>query len=93
MAILNEDEAFFAIYENGESNECEILVSYDDKESGNTYVLLSDNSEDEDGCTRVYVAVHRPEDPDGYFQAVETESEWEMAEIVLEEYQKQIDEL
>lgn len=63
--------------ESGQEKEVEIILTFDDENSGKSYVLFTDaNSEDGDVYAYSY-------DEDGNMSEIEDESEWEMCQEVL----------
>ena len=85
---------FNAITPEGMLVECETLFTFASEETGNSYIVYTDNSTDDEGNTTVYASIY---DPNGveYNEAsgmaalslvpIETEREWQIVEELLQE--------
>ena len=82
-----EDRActFRLLGEDGEVSEYELLFTFDCEETGRRYIAYTDNSVDEDGCTRVFASVCAADGDNLRLLAIETEREWELLDTVLQQ--------
>ncbi len=89
----NEKRGIFTIINDaGEEVECEILFTFDSDETKKNYIVYTDNTEDEDGSTRVYASIYDPTGEDPSLIPIETEKEWQVIENILASVQEKIDE-
>ena len=84
----NEEMTFMAI--DSEEVEFDILFSFDSEETGKHYIVYTDNTEDEDGNINVYASAFDPDNDESELLPIETEKEWKIIEIILEEIQNEI---
>lgn len=86
----NEEMTFMAIDSEGKEVEFDILFSFDSEETGKHYIVYTDNTEDEDGNINVYASAFDPDNDESELLPIETEKEWKIIEIILEEIQNEI---
>ena len=79
-----EQSTFTILDETGQEVVCEALFSFDSKETGKSYIVYTDNTEDEAGNTRVYASCFYPESDNAELLPIETSKEWEIIETILE---------
>ena len=79
-----QENTFTIVGENGEEIQCEILFTYEDEKTGRNYMAYTDNTEDEDGNTKVYASIFNPKEENPTLLPIETDEEWELIEGVLE---------
>lgn len=91
---MEEKEVTFKVLnDEGEEVECEVLFTFENDETKNTYIVYTDNTVDNDGETKVYanVLLIEDEDDDGSANAkllpIETEAEYDIIENILERLQ------
>lgn len=84
---MNNENFFDFINENGETIKCEILFTFDSNETNKSYRVFTDNTEDEDGNTRVF-AMYEPKEGDTKMQLVTDEKELKTVENVLKSIQE-----
>jgi len=87
--MKNEEYAFTVLDENGKEVECEIIVTFESDETGKNYIVYTDNTLDENGCTKVFASIFDPNSDDMVLQPIETEKEWAIVELILEELQSE----
>lgn len=87
--MKNEEFAFTVLDENGKEVECEVLVTFESDETGKNYIIYTDNTLDENGCTKVFASIFDPNSDDMVLQPIETEKEWAIVQLVLEEVQSE----
>ena len=90
---MEEKLTFTIIGEDGNEIECEALFTFDSEETGNSYMVYTDNSIDEDGNVKVYAAIYNPEDgEEGILKPIESDKEWAIVETILNEIQDDFEE-
>lgn len=87
--MKNEEFAFTVLDENGKEVECEVLFTFESDETGKNYIVYTDNTLDENGCTKVFASTFDPNSDDMALQPIETEKEWAIVQLVLEEVQSE----
>ena len=85
-----EQETFVAVDESGNEVEYEVIFAFDCEETGKSYIVYTDNTEDEDGSLALYASCYDPTGEDMQLLPVETDEEWEMLESVLEEIMENV---
>ena len=88
--MINEAMSFTVLDENDRESKCEVLFTFDSEETGKSYIVYTDNSVDENGNTQVFASVYNPDSDEQYLMPLETEKEWKIIEIILEELQADI---
>lgn len=89
---MKEERMTFKIFnDEGQEVECEVLFTFESNETGKNYMVYTDNSEDEEGNTKVYASIYDPEDKEMKLQPIETDKEWEIVETILKEIQSEIE--
>ncbi len=92
---------FKAVDAEGRQIDCDALFMFESPETGKNYIVYTDNSIDEEGNTRVYASIYKPEDlkmNEGEELAalelipIETDKEWKIIETILEEMQNEVEE-
>ena len=68
-----EENKFIIQSDTGEQIECEVLFTYEDKKTGKNYIVYTDNTEDEEGNTKVYASIFDPEAENPVLLPIETE--------------------
>ena len=87
--MKNEEYAFTVLDENGKEVECEVIVTFESDETGKNYIVYTDNTLDENGCTKVFASIFEPNSDDMVLHPIETEKEWAIVELILEELQSE----
>lgn len=86
---MNESMAFTVLDENGRIVKCEVLFTFESEETGKSYIVYTDNLVDEEGNTKVYASIYAPESDEQKLMPIESEKEWKIIEIILEELQSE----
>ena len=81
---------FTMIDDNGNEVEYDVLFTFDNDETGKSYIAYTDNTKDETGNVQVYASTYDPEDPESRLEAIETEKEWKVIETILDTLQEEI---
>lgn len=91
--MLEQEDSltFKVINEDGVEMECEVLCTFESDETGHSYLIYTDNTDDENGNTKVYASIYDPDGEDMTLQPIETEEEWALIEAILDELQSSFD--
>ncbi len=75
---MDENILIFQITdENGKTIDCEELYSFKNEETGKNYMVYTDNTEDEDGNTKIYAAIY---DENHTLIPIKDDEEWAFVE-------------
>lgn len=84
---MSKDESlvnkFTYIDDDGKKIECDILFTFDLKNTGKNYIIFTDNTTNEDGTIRTYARTYDPTKEICDLGNIETEEEWKMVESIL----------
>lgn len=89
MNQRDEDMFIVVCNDKGEEIKCEILFTFEDTTTGKNYMVYTDNTEDEDGHTRVYANQFDPNGNASSLLPVEDERIWNVIEKMLAEMQEE----
>ena len=56
------DNEFTIVNDEGREIKCEILFTYEDEKTKKNYMAYTDNTQDDDGNTKVYASIYNPEE-------------------------------
>ncbi len=76
--------------DKGEEVVCDILFTFDNEETGKSYIVYTDNSKDESGKYRVFASIYNPDDPKSKLEDIKTEKEWKVIDTILQTLQEEI---
>lgn len=94
MAKAKDTEGKFVILDDkGKEVECEVLFTFDNDETGKSYVVYTDNTLDEEGNTNVFASVFDPTGKNLELQPVESDKEWKIIETILSEIQDSMEDM
>lgn len=85
--MMNKEMSFTVLDENGKKTVCDVLFTFDSEETGKSYIVYTDNSVNKDGKTQVFASIYNPDSDEQRLMPIETEKEWKIIEIILEELQ------
>lgn len=88
--MLEEKDSFILRDENGKETKYDVLFTFDNEETEKSYIVYTDNSLDEKGNVQVFASTFIPNSNDTRLMPVETEKEWKIIEIILEEIQAEV---
>lgn len=88
--MTNDAMKFHVVNDHGKLIECDILFTFDNEETGKSYVVYTDNSHDDNGNIQVFASIYDPELEDQTLKPIESEREWIVIETILEELQQGI---
>lgn len=80
---MNRENTFKVIDKNGNEIEFEILFTFESDETDKNYMVYTDNTKDENGNTKVYASVFKPDAEPLELLPVETEREWKVIETII----------
>ncbi len=80
-----EDMRFFVKRDDGEEIECVVLFSFDNEETGKSYVVYTDCSVNEEGKTNIYASIYNPLKGRQKLIPIENQEEWKVIEEVIEQ--------
>ena len=69
--------------DKNESIECDVLFTFDNNETGKSYIVYTDNSKDELGNTKVYANTFDEFSEEGELGTVDTDEEWAIIEQIF----------
>lgn len=84
-----KNDYFKVINEKGEEIECQVLFTFDSKETGKSYIAYTDNSKDGKGNVQVYASTYDPTGKDPKLEPVTTDKEWKIIETILNTIQEE----
>ena len=88
--LQNSEDMFFTVCNNeGEEVKCELLLTFEDSTTGKNYIVYTDNTEDEEGNTRVYANQFDPNGNASSLLPIEDERMWTVIEEMLTEMQEE----
>ena len=81
---MSEEKRYFTVTDQqGKTVEYEILFTFDSEETKKSYIVFTDNSEDEVGNIVTYAAVYDKNGETLELQDIETDEEWDLIENLL----------
>ncbi len=88
--VTEETMTFKVIDDEGKEIECEVLFTFESDETGKNYIVYTDNTQDEEGNTKVYASIYNPDEDETKLIPIESDKEWKIIETILDELQKEI---
>jgi len=82
-----ENMTFTVVNDEGKEVECEVLFTFESEETGKNYIVYTDNTFDQEGNTKVFASIYDPDADESKLLPIETEKEWKIIEVILEELQ------
>ena len=80
---MNKENTFKVIDKDGKEIEFEILFTFESDETNKNYMVYTDNTKDENGNTKVYASVFKPDAEPLELLPEETEREWKIIETII----------
>ena len=80
---MNKENTFKVIDKDGKEIEFEILFTFESDETNKNYMVYTDNTKAENGNTKVYASVFKPDAEPLELLPVETEREWKIIETII----------
>lgn len=87
---MNKENTFKVIDKDGKEIEFEILFTFESDETNKNYMVYTDNTKDENGNTKVYASVFKPDAEPLELLPVETERNGKLLKLLLPLLQKKI---
>ena len=88
---MQEEKMTFKIFnDEGKEIECEVLFTFESNETGKSYMVYTDNTEDDEGNVKVYASIYNPEEKEPKLEPIETDKEWEIVETILKQVQEEV---
>ena len=87
-----EEQKFTVVNSEGEEPESEALFRFESDETHKNYIVYTDNSQDEEGNTRVYASIYTPGEEKTKLEPIETDAEWNKIQQILDVIQEQVKE-
>lgn len=87
---MEEKNTIKVTNDKGESVVCDILFTFDNEETGKSYIVYTDNSKDENNKVRVFASIYNPNDPKTKLEDIKTEKEWKVIDTILQTLQEEI---
>lgn len=78
------------INEDGIEIVCDVLFTFDNADTGKSYIVYTDNTKDESGNVQVYASIYDPTQKIPKLETIETAEEWKVIETILESMQENI---
>ena len=88
--MKEETMTFKVLNDEGKEVECEVLFTFESEETKKNYIVYTDNTEDEEGNTKVYASIYNPDEDETKLMPIETEKEWKIIETILDELQNEV---
>ena len=85
------ENKFTIVGPDGVEIECDVLFTFENPDTGKSYIIYTDNTLDEDGNTVVLASVFDPTGKNPALMPIETEEEWDMIDSVFEDLQSQME--
>jgi len=85
----DKKDMFKVVNEKGEEVECQVLFTFDSKETNKSYIAYTDNTKDEAGNVKVYASTYDPTGESNKLDPIETEKEWKIIETILNTIQEE----
>lgn len=92
MENENKEIKFTIVNDDGVEIECEVLFTVDSDETKKSYIVYTDNTEDESGSIKTYASIYDPTGQSLKLEPIETEKEWQMIEDILSSAQEKANE-
>lgn len=87
----SENKNIFTITnDQGETLECEVVMTIDSDEFKKSYIIYTDHTMDETGNLKIYASIYDPTGASLDLKPVTEDKEWDMIEAILASAQKQI---
>lgn len=77
------DNEFMMVNDEGKEVRYEILFTYENEKTKKNYMAYTDNTQDDDGNTKVYASIYNPEEENPVLLPIETDEEWKLIEAIL----------
>lgn len=90
---MEDKNQFRLVDENGNEKVFDVLFTFDSEETNKSYIVYTDNSQDEGGNIQVFASIYYPNEGDKTkLDPIETEKEWKMIDTILQTIQETVQE-
>ncbi|MBO5183130.1 MAG: DUF1292 domain-containing protein [Bacilli bacterium] len=86
---MEDKKTFKVTNDEGKEVEYEVLFTFDSEETNKSYIVYTDDTQDENGNTRVYASAYIKDTKTTELLPIETDKEWKIIETILKELQEQ----
>lgn len=86
---MDKENKFIVKDKEGNEIEFEVLFTFESDETKKNYMVYTDNTIDEDGNTRVYASVFKPDAEPLELLPVETDREWKIIETIIDSIEEE----
>lgn len=86
---MEEAKEIVILDNEGKELRCDVLFTFEMKETGKSYVCYTDNSLDEEGNVKVFASIYDPAGEKGNLEAIETEEEWEVIDKMISQFSEE----
>ena len=91
--MSDEKERFFTVTDNkGNTVEYEILFTFDSEATNKSYIVFTDNEEDDSGSLNTYAATYNKDGNKLELNDIKTDKEWDLIESLLSQFEDKIGE-
>ncbi len=87
---MEQKNQFTLIDENGKQIVYDVLFTFDSDETNKSYIVYTDNSQDEEGNIQVYASIYYPGSETSKLDPIETDKEWKVIETILSTIQEEV---
>ena len=81
---MTEKDQIKILDETGSEKIYNIVLSFDNLETGKSYIIYTNEKERDDGRLEVYASTYNPEEANPKFNKIETKKEWEIVNVVID---------
>ena len=87
-----EDMKLTVTDESGKQVICDVLLTFENEETGKNYIVYTDNTKDSFGKVQVYASVYTEDDQtrEISLQEIETDEEWETVSEAIEMVREEV---
>lgn len=86
-----QEESFYAVGPDGNEQKYDVLFTCESNDGTKHYIVYTDHTKDEQGNVRVYASTYTPGVENMELKPLETEKEWKIIEIMLEEIKAELE--
>lgn len=87
---MEQKNQFTLIDENGKQIVYDVLFTFDSDETNKSYIVYTDNSQDEEGNIQVYASIYYPGSETSKLDPIEIDKEWKVIETILSTIQEEV---
>ena len=80
---MKEKNTFTVINNEGKEVLCDVLFTFDSKDTNKSYIVYTDNTKDDMGNIKVYANTYDSNKDNGCLGTIETDEEWAIIEQIF----------